>query len=257
MKKILVPISFSENSKRALKVARKIADRNKAHLSLIHCYPVKKYNREYDFGKERYDTGIRKMLIKFYNDTIPNEGDHRFGVITYPGSVSTIIANISSKFDLFVMTRVPDFNAKRSRWLGDRLFFISSVAQCPVLVVPNTSKKFDIDSISNIWHLKRDENEDHAVQKSLDTLDLGEASLITKGLQQHQFISDFWRFVVQYSKSKDSTLLQELPKSFDKEKIDLLILVKQNKSMFEEFLKQDIFLLLSQFDIPILILSKT
>ena len=81
------------------------------------------------------------------------------------------------------------------------------------------------------------------------------SSLVSKSLQQETFTSAFWRNIVNYTKDHDAGSLKKISESFSNEHIDLLIFVNHKKGVFEKFLKDDVFQIMSQFDIPILVLQ--
>ena len=102
MKKILVPISFSQSSKIALNQASVIAGQSKAVIDLLHCYPAEKYNRNYDFGDDDYDKGIKEMLAKFHAEIARKDKCH---YIAHEGSVSDFLSEQSHRYDLLVLSR--------------------------------------------------------------------------------------------------------------------------------------------------------
>jgi hypothetical protein len=79
--------------------------------------------------------------------------------------------------------------------------------------------------------------------------------VISKSLEQETFTSEFWSNIVSYSKKQGDSQLKKICESFNGENIDLLILVNHRTGMFEKFLKDNTFQIMSQFDIPILILQ--
>jgi hypothetical protein len=253
MKKILVPVTFSKTSKNALRHAYSIAKQYGATLSLLHCYPEQEYNREYDFGKEAYDKGLKKMLVDFYNECIQEGIDHKYNIITYTGSVSDIVARISVHYDLFVMSKKVGFEAKPIKYFYDTVFYISTKSRCPTLIVSAIQEDFSFQEAGNIWHIKRSEMERSLIHDELDKLGIDSSMVSTKSLMQEKFVSAFWKNIVAYTKTHDKELLKAISLSYKEEQIGLLILVNRLKGMFEVFLKDDAFKIISQFDIPILI----
>lgn len=253
MKKILVPISFSEKSQNALTHAYAIAKQYDVKLDLLHCYPQEDYNREYDFGIENYDKGIRRMLVDFYNQCLKPTEKPKINIITHSGSVSDIIYKISPQYDLVVMKREIGPMQKSNSYFSDKLFYISSKSGCPVLITSTSQKDFSFHKISNIWHIKRKETESKIVQDELVNFGIDSNIVVTKSLVQENFVSIFWKNIITYSKTHNKSLLKDISQSFEEEQIDLLILVNHLKGMFELFMKYDAFQIISQFDIPILI----
>ena len=255
MKKILVPISFSQTSRNALVNAHSFAKPYGATLSLLHCYPAQAYNRSYDFGEEDYDLGVRKMLVAFYKECIGGSDYMRYELITARGSISDAVTKISPEYDLLMMSRRTESKLTADGYFSDKLFFISTRARCPVLITSNNRKDFTFRSPLNIWHIERNEEEKRLVQDGLSRLGIDSDSIITKSLKQQRFVSNFWKIITTYTKTHDANLLKVLPQSYDEEHIDLLILVNRMKGMFEIFMKDEAFQIISQLDMPILILQ--
>lgn len=255
MKRILVPVSFSETSKNALIHAFSIAREFGGKLSLLHCSPTYEYARQFDFGDEDYETGIRDKLTEFYRNCIKDGGDYLYSRIACFGSVSEFAYRKGPEFDLLVMSRKIGFQSNSNAWLGDKLYTISTEALCPVLITSTQPHGFSFQKAVNIWHIQKNISETELVRDSVQSLGIEPELVITKTLQQESFISLFWQNIVAYTKSHEEELLKEISRSFDKEKIDLLVLVNNRKGMFEIFLKDDVFQIISQFDIPILILQ--
>ena len=253
MKNILVPISFSEASKNALHHASLIAKPSDATISLLHCYVVEEYAREYDFGALDYEKGIKKMLINFYGDNVESENKQPLELLAYPGSVANIINEISSNFDLLVFGRRPSIESKSNNWFSNKIFYFTTRSRCPVLILPAKRDAFTFSEIKNIWHIQRKDNEVDLIKRGLFKLKIDLKLVTSKSLQQETFTSAFWRNIVNYTNNKDVSL-EKISKSFADENIDLLILVNHKKDMFERFLKDDAFQIINQFDIPILVL---
>jgi hypothetical protein len=252
MNKILVPISFSKTSKNALVHAFSVARQFGATLSLLHCYPSEAYNRKYKFGKDDYDTGIRQMLITFFNECIENK-NHPYKIITYSGSLSGIISKISPQYDLLIMSRKTGFQTPSNRYFSDKLNYITTQALCPVLITTTKQEDFSFHNLNNIWHIQRNETERNIVLDESGKFGIKPTLIITKSLAQKKFVSAFWENIVTFTKSHDTILLKAISKSYHDEQIDLVLLVNRIKGMFELFVKDEAFQIISQFDIPILI----
>lgn len=255
MKRILVPVSFSETSKNALVHAFAIAKEFSAKLTLLHCSPTFEYARKFDFGDEDYETGIREKLTEFYNNCVHNGRDYLHSRIACFGSVSDFSYRNGPEFDLLVMSRKIGFQSQSNSWFGDKLSTISARALCPVLITSTQPHGFSFQKAINIWHIQKSKSETELVQDMVQSLGIDSKLVLTKSLQQESFISLFWQNIVAYSENHDQDLLKEISRSFDQEKIDLLIVVNNRQGMFEKFLKDDVFQIISQFDIPILILQ--
>ena len=255
MKNILVPISFSETSKNALFYANLIAKQYGATLSLMHCYSGLEYNREYDFGKLGYAEGIRQMLEDFYTKNIDSLEQRPLKLLACEGSVSDNVSEISHKYELLVLSRRTGNLSKSNLRFSDKLFYLTTKSPCPVLLLPSKRGDFSFSEVKNIWHIQRKDIEVDLIKQQLLKLKIDSNLVISKSLQQKSFTSAFWRNIVNYTKTRDDSQLNKISESFASEQIDLLILVNHRTGMFENFLKDDIFQIISQFDIPILVLQ--
>jgi nucleotide-binding universal stress UspA family protein len=255
MKNILLPISFSENSKNALHYANLIAKEYGATLSLMHCYSGYEYNREYDFGALDYDQGIKQMLEGFYIKNIESIDQQPFRVLAYEGSVSDFIREISHEYELLVLSKRTDYLSKFKIWFGDKLFYLTTKSRCPVLLLPSKRVVFSFSEVKNIWHIQRKDFEMDLIRRQLLNFKIDSNLVISKSLQQKTFTSAFWRNIVDYTKTQDDSRLKKIYESYSSEHIDLLILVNHRTGMFEKLLKDDTFQIISHLDIPILILQ--
>lgn len=255
MKRILVPVSFSETSKNALVHAFSIAKEFRAKLTLLHCSPTYEYARVFDFGDEDYETGIREKLSEFYKACVENGDDYLYSRIACFGSVSDYSHRKGPEFDLLVMSRKIGFQSNSNAWFGDKLYTISTEALCPVLITSTQPHGFSFQNAINIWNIQKSISETGPVHDLVQSLGIDSKLVLTKSIHQKSFISLFWQKIVAYSENHDKNLLKEISQSFDQEKIDLLIVVNNRQGIFEKFLKDDVFQIISQFDIPILILQ--
>jgi hypothetical protein len=249
VKQILVPISFSKASKNSL--CHAVSVFKKARLTLLHTYPVRKYNRKYDFGKKSYVKGISEKLWKFYAKHIESP-DKRTKLIVRTGAVSKAVDNISHHYDLMIMSRKAH-PKKDKGYFGEKKLFITTMAHCPVLIMPFTKKPFSFETCEHIWHIQRKETERAIVKKGIKNLKIDPATMEVKSLVQSSFLSAFWKNMVAYQKSHDEKLIAKIDKAHDKEPIDLIILVDNDQSTFTNFFNSDIIHLFYKYDIPILV----
>ena len=255
MKNILVPISFSETSKNALLYANLIAKKHNATITLMHCYSVYTYNREYDFGPLNYNEGIKKMLVEFYTNNIESIDQQPLRVLANEGSVSEYISEISNKYGLLVLSKKMSKLSNSNKWFGDKLFSFATKSSCPVLLLPSKQVVFSFSELKNIWHIQRKDIETDLINRFLLKFKIDPNMVISKSLEQETFTSEFWRNIVSYSKKQEDSQLKIIQESYNGENIDLLILVNHRTGMFEKFLKDNTFQIMSQFDIPILVLQ--
>ena len=248
MSRILVPIDFSESSSNSLRYAYSLSKYLGMHLSLIHCYPQQEYNRPYDFKKKDYSAGIKEMLLAFCKEHIDAQTDNiRF--FTQAGSVSKIVVALSRQYKLVVMSG-NKYDSKIKRWMGSRVSYITSMAQCPVLIIPPAA---GFDAWNKIWHIKRKEVETDIIEKYFPDLKINEATIKVKSFKQTSSRSAFWQSVITYIKKPNETLNQAILEASESEQIDLMMLVSHGRGSFQKFLKDDAMQVIFQFNIPVLI----
>ncbi|WAC01266.1 universal stress protein [Lacinutrix neustonica] len=255
MKNILLPISFSETSKNALYCANLIAKEHGATLSLLHCYSGYEYNREHDFGALGYDEGVRRMLKTFYTKNISSIERQPIILLACEGSVSDNISEISHEYELLVLSRRTGDLSISKIGFSDKLFYLTTKSPCPVLLLPSNRAVYSFSEVKNIWHIQRKDIETDLVKLQLLNLNINPNLVKSKSLQQETFLSLFWQNIVNYAKNPIDSELKRITESYASEHIDLLILVNHRKGIFENFLKDDTFRIISQFDIPILVLQ--
>lgn len=256
MRNILVPTSFSDTSKYALQHAYLIAKELGASLNLIHCYSPQVYNRKYDFGTIDYDKGIRQMMKDFYEKSIEDVSVVPIKYLAYEGAASEIISQISPKYDLIILSRKPGFQSKSHKWFSEKIFYISMKSYCSVLLLPTNKEVFYFSEIKKIWHLQKKENDTDLINRELFKLKIDPKIVISKSLQQETFVSALWKSIVTYTKNQDDASMKKIISLFEDEHLDLLVFVNHKKGLFEKFLIDDALNLISQFDVPILILEE-
>jgi len=249
MKRILVPVSFSKSSSNALHHAVALYD--KSSLTLLNMYPVQEYGRKYNFGKKKYAIGIREKLSAFYNKHV--KAPHvKATFLAFAGTTSQAIDQMSSLYDLMVMSR-KKHPSKKNGYFSDKKLFITTKAHCPVLIMPITSTSFSLKDSQRIWHIKRRATESEVVALGLKKLSIKPESLEVKSLRQTNFLSAFWKNIVAYENSHDKKLLKKIDDAYDSKSIDLIIVVDNEPSIFTSFFKGDVLRLFCKYDIPILV----
>lgn len=255
MKNILLPISFSETSRNALHYANLIAKEYGSTINLVHCYSGYEYNREYDFGELDYDVGIKQKLIEFYTKNIESKDKQPFRVIAQEGPISEYLSAISHKYGLLVLSKRTGYLSKYNRWFGDKLFYLTARSNCPVLILSSKRDVFSFSAVKNIWHLQKKDTELDLIKSYLLKLKIESSMIVSKLLNQKSFSSVFWQDIVNYTKTHDESQLKKIHESYSNENIDLLIIVNHRIGIFEKYLKDDTFQIISQLDIPILVLQ--
>lgn len=254
MKRILVPVNFSNSAGTSLRYAASLSRHLGLGLTLLHCYPIHAYNRPYDFGKKDYAAGIRKMLKDFSKEHLGELHDN-IGFLAQTGPVSEKIAQISHQYQIIILSG-KKFSSNVSRWLGSKSSYIASKAQCPVLIIPSSLVHFPKElTWEKIWHIKRKENETAIIEKALPKLKINPDGVETKSLQQTTFKSAFWKVLVSYVQSPKAEVQPSIIEAREKESIDLFLLVSHGKDSFETFVRNEAFQIIFKFDIPVLIIQ--
>ncbi|SDB27598.1 Nucleotide-binding universal stress protein, UspA family [Flavobacteriaceae bacterium MAR_2010_188] len=252
IKKILIPISFSEGSANSLRQSFSLFENTE--LILLHCYPPYAYNREYDFGQISYDKGIEGMLVEFYRKHRAKKIAQNIKLIAREGSVSETIAEISGDYDLVVMSK-RKLQETGGYWFSDRVIFIAFYSHCPVLLLPLKEKKFNFKDCQNIWHLKRKEIETEILERKLPNIEIDPKRLEVKTMDQTSITSSFWQALLSFSKTKDKEWSRQILETKDLETIDLIVLVSHQKDSFQNFMKAEIIQMINQYNIPLLVIQ--
>lgn len=162
MKKILVPIDFSENAQKALSFAIRIANKTKARLLVLYVYHPYINNialPEYIGSLEIYrelEASYREKLDEAVALARLN-GVHAEGIWETGGTQPAILDQAQkNQVDLIVMGRTGE-GGFLDKLLGSNSAAIASDADCPVLVVPPMAAEADLKNIVYATQLEFDE----------------------------------------------------------------------------------------------------
>lgn len=246
MNRILVPVNFSAASAHTLQFAHDMANSLGVGIDLLYCFPVRVYNRMYDFGKQDYSLGIKDMLSSFYQDNLPHSKTTP-NYYAKSGSVVETIAAMSVEYQL-VLVSSSTFSEKAKKWLGSRASGIASSARCPVLIVPPAVHHRNWEKI---WHIKRRDTE--ILAHRLNKLKINPQLVQEKTFAQKTFTSAIWQKIVAYSNTPKESLPKAVKTNEFEEEVQLIILVCHQKESFLQFLRADAMQFIFQFPVPILI----
>ena len=169
MKKILVPIDFSPNSKNALRIAATIARDHKASIELLHtnvaaayAIPLSEYVAASEYAEDQeYDETAAGLLERMKQELYK---DPAFATLTVEtrvteGFLYSCIRNVAEEdgVDLVVMgtkgaSGVSEF------LVGSNTEKVIRMAPCPVLAVPESTKEFVLKTLLLPSTLKDDQN---------------------------------------------------------------------------------------------------
>lgn len=169
MKKILVPVDFSPNSKNALRIAAAIANTNKASLELLHtnvaaayAIPLSEFVSASDYAEDQeYDETAAGMLERLKQEVLNDPANAGLTVETrvVEGFLFSCIRNVAEEdgVDLVVMgtkgaSGVSEF------LVGSNTEKVIRVAPCPVLAVPESTQEFKLKTVLLPSTLKDDQN---------------------------------------------------------------------------------------------------
>lgn len=248
MKRILVPIDFSESARNALQYAHQLSANLGMPLSLLNCYPAQVYSRRYHFGKKEYSMGIREMLVDFYKKNVEEQLKKTL-FLAKPGSVVDTVASISKDYQLVVLSG-NTYGSKLKRWMGSRTSYITAMAQCPVLTVP-PSRHFE--PWEKVWQIKRKHSEKTIPVKLLTRLKIEPSAVAIKCLEQTAFTSALWEAIVAYEHAPRRALKKEIMQVHEQEGLDLIMLAGSDRSSFQKFITDDAKHLFFQFNLPVLV----
>jgi len=162
MKKILVPIDFSENAQKALSFAIRIAGKTKARLLILYVYHP--YVNDIALPEYIGSLEIYRELEASYREKLGEAVAlaHRLGVhaegIWETGGTQPAILDLARKnqVDLIVMGRTGQ-GGFLDKILGSNSAAIASDADCAVLVVPPMAVEADFKNMVYATQLEFDE----------------------------------------------------------------------------------------------------
>ncbi len=151
MRRITVPIDFSDNSLNALHYGLMLANELKANLRIVH---VRTNKNEYKYISRESDVLASKNIEEWLDEIIDiNKKSYlvKDGVLDYKireGNVFIEIAN-QAKYDDATLLVVGTHGASgfEDKWLGSNAYRLVSHSTVPVITVPPTAKWKGIDNI--------------------------------------------------------------------------------------------------------------
>lgn len=178
MKKILVPVDFSEKSNQALEVAVQTAKKNNAVLYVLHCVelPVRYTTRSTsELPEALFFIKLAENNIHELVQRIANQGVNIVPVLE-TNNISDSVQEIVEKenIDLIIMGSTGATGAKEI-FIGSNAEKVIRTAQIPVLVIKD---ELNVDSIQNIvFACDFSQKYDNALKKALDFANLFEAKI--------------------------------------------------------------------------------
>ncbi|MCE7926405.1 MAG: universal stress protein [Haliscomenobacteraceae bacterium CHB4] len=168
MKKILVPIDFSHNSKNALRFAAEVAVKNGASLELLHAnvaaiysVPLSEYASATVYAEDRnYDESASRLLERTKHELFENPAFAKLKVDTRveEGYLHSCIRNVAQEDEVDLVVMGTKGAAGVNEFLvGSNTEKVIRTAPCPVLAVPENTEKFTIKTVLLPSTLKDDQ----------------------------------------------------------------------------------------------------
>jgi nucleotide-binding universal stress UspA family protein len=170
MKKILVPIDFSQGAKNALLVAAEIAYKNGATLEMLHVNlaaiysaPFSEYVAVSDYVVEdrQYDesaaSGLEKLKMELL--AMPTYSNLDIKTRVEEGYLHATVRNVVNEDDVDLVVMGTKGSAGMGEFLiGSNTEKVIRIAPCPVLAVPEHTQHFDPKMVLMPSTLKNDQS---------------------------------------------------------------------------------------------------
>lgn len=168
MKKILVPIDFSPNSKNALRIAAEIAVKYGAAIELLHAnvaaiysIPLSEYASASVYAEDQgYDESASRLLEKVKNELRENTAFAKLKVDTRveEGYLHSCIRKVADEDEVDLVVMGTKGAAGVNEFLvGSNTEKVIRTAPCPVLAVPEGTEKFTLKTVLLPSTLKDDQ----------------------------------------------------------------------------------------------------
>lgn len=153
MKKILVPIDFSDCSYNAAEVAAQIAKKTDARLYMLHIMDIPVYDRNDSF--QSYSNTAEglfwmKLVKKRFKELFAKpfmQGVNAVEVLQFDGVYETIASQAKEhEIDLIVMGSHGD-SGIHEVFIGSNTEKVVRLAECPVLTVKQRNQNFDLKNV--------------------------------------------------------------------------------------------------------------
>jgi nucleotide-binding universal stress UspA family protein/glutaredoxin len=264
MKKILVPIDFSDASANAFAYANKIADKINGTIILAHYYHP---TLESTFTNYKSDADQKlKQMMKpnaYLGATIQNSV--YVDTVSKSGFAGDEIIEASKNFDLIIMG-TSGAGEGIKKWLGSVSTKVSSKSKCPVLFIPPNATFTEINQVMYplkekmrnfddiAWFLESIKPKLHVVH--FDTNEL-HSPMIKEMLGKKSTIlgsDNSWE--VKYQSAQYDDVEDGIKKYITEESIDLVILEKGKEHFLDAMMQKSLTKKLTgRINIPVLVLN--
>ena len=158
MKKVLVPVDFSDTSLQALNIACQLAVRMEASVSILHAYPIIAYDlpvSEYAFvtpvvDQEKIERELTDRMRQLKDNLLqqPHFAHLQISTRYSPGAAIPVILEVAKEeeTDLIVMGTTGAGGWKEIT-IGSNTERVIRHAPCQILVVPGAVREFKIERV--------------------------------------------------------------------------------------------------------------
>ncbi len=251
MKKILIPIDFSENTEKVISAAKRIASRTGAELAILHEYQpyVEDISILVPINKPAYQEleNSHRQKLEQYVSQARKEGFQTEG-IWESKSIHSGILKYAREFnaDLIVVGRSGD-GGFLNRLLGNYTTGIALDAPCPVLVIPSEVIASEFKQVVYATQLEYEEIDIlHEVKRLTDQLGARLTLVKISSFEQPDIQSDN-QYIEQIKAALDlpfsdiivhkgSSVLGGIEAYCDQVKADLLIVSTRERGFLEQFI---------------------
>lgn len=189
LKKILVPVDFSETGMLALEHASFIARLAKADLMLLHVLPIQEYHFEIPEPVMRIDNHdeVNRVVEQKLAETVEHVRDN-YGCVAKSlsarGKVATEIMQVAEeeKADLIVMG-THGASGFEEFFLGSNAHKVVTIAPCPVITVQTHAKKLGFSNI--VLPIDRTVHSREKVETAIKIGELFSSKIHIVGLLEH------------------------------------------------------------------------
>lgn len=169
MKKILVPVDFSSNSKNALRVAASLAAKSGAVLELLHAnvaaiysVPLSEYASASVLAEDQgYDESASRLLEREKHELMENPEFAKLKIDTRveEGYLHSCIRDVAEEDEVDLVVMGTKGAAGVNEFLvGSNTEKVIRTAPCPVLAVPESTKNFSLKTVLLPSTLKDDQS---------------------------------------------------------------------------------------------------
>lgn len=247
MKRILLSVDFTPAAGNTLQYIDQLALQMQWKVDLLYCFPVQVYNRAYDFGGLDYAVGIKEMLSDFHRQY--SSGTTKGSkYLAMAGSIMEAMVVLKPTYGLLAIGGSKA--DQEEQILGGRAISVAASVNCPVLIVPPTA---GFQKWERIWYIKRTDHTLDRLANRLKFFGINSKEVQEKTFVQKTFYSALWERIVKRSSTTNSS---DWDKPLD-ETIHLIVLVRDQKQTFMNFLRGETMAILYRYQIPILIIPSS